>query len=334
MKRMLLKAALTLHIILFTASTVWAAEEQIFAGFTATGGTQNTSYVGYQAASAATAVSYIDENGNTQKCTNYTVVTSSTGTTWAEGWYVVNSTVEIGARVSVSGHVRLILVDGCSLSIGSGIEVNDPNSITIYGQSANSGRLNCGASQYDAAIGGNKYQRENASASRSYGTITINGGTIEVTGGYWAAGIGSGTAKNNDWKAGGTITINGGNITATGGRASAGIGGGYSSSTGTITINAGNINATAGVARFFLCHTFIKYGAKVQHFWQTYKSIPLLMQSCGSVEVSHGKIRVRPGGAVPQDGGRSGRCSVSSRSSADRLPRTGQPGTGCVSVPS
>ena len=86
MKRMLLKAALTLHIILFTASTVWAAEEQIFAGFTATGGTQNTSYVGYQAASAATAVSYIDENSNTQNCTNYTVVTSSTSTSWAEGW--------------------------------------------------------------------------------------------------------------------------------------------------------------------------------------------------------------------------------------------------------
>ena len=33
--------------------------------------------------------------------------------------------------------------------------------------------------------------------------------------------------------------------------------------------------------------------AKVQHFGQTYKSIPLLMQSCGSVEVCHGKIRMR-----------------------------------------
>ena len=282
MKRMLLKAALTLHIILFTASTVWAAEEQIFAGFTATGGTQNTSYVGYQAASAATAVSYIDENGNTQNCTNYTVVTSSTGTTWAEGWYVVNSTVEIGARVSVSGHVRLILVDGCSLSIGSGIEVNDPNSITIYGQSANSGRLNCGASQYDAAIGGNKYQRENASASRSYGTITINGGTIEVTGGYWAAGIGSGTAKNNDWKAGGTITINGGNITATGGRASAGIGGGYSSSTGTITINAGNINASAGVAGDDLFATAIGGGV--------YNEYSVSQSDAGTVNINGGRI--------------------------------------------
>ena len=47
MKRPFFRAALTLHIMLFTASTVWAAEEKTFAGFKATGGTESTSYVGY-----------------------------------------------------------------------------------------------------------------------------------------------------------------------------------------------------------------------------------------------------------------------------------------------
>ena len=234
------------------------------------------------AASAATAVSYIDENGNTQNSTNYTVVTSSTGTTWSDGWYVVNSTVEISPRVSVSGHVRLILVDGCSLSIGGGIEVNDPNSITIYGQSANSGRLNCGAPNYCAAIGGNKYQGNNDPSSRSYGDITINGGTIEVTGGYWAAGIGAGSAKDRDYRLGGTITINGGNITANGGRASAGIGGGYCSSTGTITINAGNINASAGVASDDLFATGI--GGGIYNEWW------LSQSDAGTVNINGGRI--------------------------------------------
>ena len=41
-----------------------------------------------------------------------------------------------------------------------------------------------------------------------------------------------------------------------------------------------------------LCHTFIKYGAKVQYFGQIYKSIPLLMQSC---MVCGGQPRKNPG---------------------------------------
>ena len=234
------------------------------------------------AASAASAVTYINEDGASRSCTNYTVVTSTIGTTWSDGWYVVNSSVEIASRVSVSGHVRLILVDGCSLKINEGIEVNDPNRITIYGQSANSGKLTCGALSYCAAIGGNKYQGDNQSASRSYGDITINGGTIEVTGGYWAAGIGAGTTKDYDRKTGGTITINGGNIKATGGRASAGIGGGYSSSTGTITINGGTINATAGDAGGEMFATAIG-GGLYNDFWVS-------QSDAGTVNINGGRI--------------------------------------------
>ncbi len=233
-KTRLVRAAMTLLMALLTTVPAWASVSSV----------NNTT--------ASPAVQYIDENGTSQFCTSFTVVTSSIGTTWNEGWYVVDSNVQLSSRISVSGHVRLILVDGYALTVNGGIEINDPNSITIYGQSANSGKLTCEqVSSYCAALGSGRYQEENTSASRTYGDITINGGTINVTGGYWSAGIGAGSVRLNmtNNKPGGTITINNGNITATGGKAGPGIGSGHSSAPGTITINAGNITATAGGER-------------------------------------------------------------------------------------
>ena len=77
-------------------------------------------------------------------------------------------------------------------------------------------------------------------------TLTINGdanGIIEVQGGKWGAGIGSG----QDDSIIGNITINGGIITATGGENGAGIGSGdENSSCGNITITGGTVNAIGG----------------------------------------------------------------------------------------
>ncbi len=51
------------------------------------------------------------------------------GTTeWKDGWYVVNSTVTINNRVTVSGDVHLILADGASLTAKGGINVAENNS--------------------------------------------------------------------------------------------------------------------------------------------------------------------------------------------------------------
>lgn len=70
------------------------------------------------------------------------------------------------------------------------------------------------------------------------GTITINGGTVNATGGQRSAAIGGGSSGN-----GGTITINGGTVNATGGDYSCAIGGGLSGEGGNITINGGNVSA-------------------------------------------------------------------------------------------
>lgn len=55
-------------------------------------------------------VSYLDETGTSQTCDSATEVTSG-DTGWTTGWYVVQGTVEIGSRVTVSGDVHLILTE-------------------------------------------------------------------------------------------------------------------------------------------------------------------------------------------------------------------------------
>ena len=175
---------------------------------------------------------------STGSCTDYTVVSDQTawGAADTTSWYVVNSTVTISDRITVSGDVRLILANGCTLTASAGIGVASGNSLTIYGQSADEstmGVLKCrSVASYNAAIGGDN--------SQSSGQITINGGSISVKGSY-AAGIGGG------YYGSGTVTVNGGIVTADTYQSSssgcAGIGGGYHGS-GTVTINGGTVTAT------------------------------------------------------------------------------------------
>ena len=75
------------------------------------------------AALAAGNVSYLDVEGKTQTRSATEVTSSDTG--WTTGWYVVQGTVEIGSRVTVSGDVHLILAEGCNLIVNGGIEVDE-----------------------------------------------------------------------------------------------------------------------------------------------------------------------------------------------------------------
>ena len=79
--------------------------------------------------------------------------------------------------------------------------------------------------------------------AKKVGTLVIKGGTLNVRGGKYAAGIG-GDYYNTG---GGSITINGGVVNAWGGYGSAGIGGGYgynfTSTCGDIVINGGQVTA-------------------------------------------------------------------------------------------
>ena len=187
----------------------------------------------------ADGVNYIDADGSSKSHDATALAGSSAAWT---GWYVASGAVEISSRVVVTGEAHLILTDGATLTIPKGITVTEGNSLTIYGQALGTGSLTIASPESGyAGIGG--YVINSGSAAKT-GSITINGGIIDVTGSEVIAG---GAAIGGVyWGNTGTITINGGSVTATGKRYGAGIGCGASASGGgTITITGGTVVATS-----------------------------------------------------------------------------------------
>ena len=187
---------------------------------------------------AADNVSYVNASGVAQTPVSATDITSST-TTWSNGWYYASGNVTIGSRVTVSGTVNLILADGATLTASGGVAVNSGNTLIIWGQSGGTGKLVATGGENQAGIGGNY--------KTSAGTITINGGVINTTGGKRGAGIGGGGDggySNVTGGGAGTVTINGGNVTATGGSSGAGIGAYTDVWSGSIKITGGVIIAS------------------------------------------------------------------------------------------
>lgn len=142
--------------------------------------------------------------------------------------YEVDKDVSITERITVNGTVVLSIPEGKTLTASKGIELSDGNQLTINGP----GTL----------LINNCDENKSGIGAWAVGTLIINSGTINVTGGSNAAGIGGGSNSSAD----GTITINGGVVNATGGDGGAGIGGGRHGDCGTITINGGQVTATGG----------------------------------------------------------------------------------------
>jgi hypothetical protein len=199
-------------------------------------------------------VPYIDADGSSQTADNAINLSdyiSNVSTTLISGWYVVTGTdtgamgtspytIDISDRIAVSGDVHLILDDDYTLNADKGINVSKGNSLTIYGQTNQTGALTIDSVDDGfAGIGGN--QNETA------GTITICGGTVEARGGRFAAGIGGGTdMRSSSGGSGGTVIVYGGTVKAYGGTNGAGIGGAEYGSGGTVSIKGGTVEATGG----------------------------------------------------------------------------------------
>ena len=191
----------------------------------------------------AMPVSYIDLDGAEQ--TVQALGVNGNTTTLTAGWWVLNEgTISNRLSVATGANVNLILRDGIATTLPMGIRVSSGSSLTIWGQSAGTGTLTGGSALNEdngchAGIGGN--------ANYDSGTITINGGTINIdaSNSIGAAGIGGGGTKNasqgNPYHGGiGTVIINGGTVTARGGEYGAGIGGGAYRG-GDVTINDGTV---------------------------------------------------------------------------------------------
>ena len=217
----------------------------------------------------ATTVKYISytydtTNGlqsETKICGKFNLLTSN-DKSWASGWYVVSGNVEISDRITVSGTVNLILLDGCTLEAKKGIELTKGNTLNIYAQSegANAGKLKAIATNEEkcAGIGGGEY--------KPCGTVTIYGGTVEAHGGESGAGIGVGFNG-----AGGDVTIYGGTVEAHGGMNAAGLGGGYACNGITVSIYGGKVVAYGdylstgiGAGRLSDSHGTLKIGDGVK----------------------------------------------------------------------
>ncbi len=160
-------------------------------------------------------------------------VTSGT-TTMTSGTYKVYLDTTIPSRITITGDVVLNLGEGTTLTVPKGIELSSGNKLTINGTGALT--IN-GCDDNNSGIG-----------AYNVGTLVIDGGTLNVTGGESGAGIG-GSVHNNT---GGTIIINGGVVNVTGGEDGAGIGGGANDwqgeygKCGDIIINGGNVTVTGG----------------------------------------------------------------------------------------
>ena len=193
------RAALTLLVMMLTATTAWAG----------------TVY----------DISYIDADGNPAECESAAVVTADMGGTSEskfksdnEWFYVRNSVTLDGAYCTSTPVQNIILGDGATLTI-NGIFRFSGASVNIYCQNGGTGRLIVNGSNNDAIF--------NVPRSK---TLTINGGTVEVTNtatnghGFSGnlvmnGGTASFTSKEGDgnYAIYGNVTLNGGTFTATSG---------------------------------------------------------------------------------------------------------------------
>ena len=236
------------------------------------------------ALAADTAVEYIEYSwkeetqtlsSDTKEISEYTTINENM-TTWnadtTGGWYVATDNVTISSRVTVTGDVHLILQDDCTLTVNGGIQVASGNRLTIYGQTAGTGKLGAQSGNDNfagiggetmgtggtvtihggnvTATGGNSSGAGIGGGTQGAGdTVTIYGGTVSATSSNTGAGIGGGCYSiDGNGGAGGMITISGGTVNATRGSTAAGIGGGDQGAGGTITISGGTVTATGGRA--------------------------------------------------------------------------------------
>lgn len=169
-----------------------------------------------------TPVFYIDETGRSASCSDYTVVSDTTGlgdggsyswgTSGETSWYVVKDDVYIRNIIFLYGNINLILCDGAKLTANESIIVNLNNSLTIYSQELGTGTLIANGGNIGAAIG--------SWVSNQAGEITIHGGNIKAKSvGNHSAAIGGGDANNTNSQSNQSdkeifVTITGGKITA------------------------------------------------------------------------------------------------------------------------
>ena len=235
----------------------YTGDPQTFGGYMASAGTLTgtenpyTLFMPYEDViiSARTSIPYIDADGQTAYCQNYTILDGSEdnisyGEDGVEAWYVVDHDVTYSGGIWIYGPANLILVDGATLTINND-EIYDSygymttnNRLTIYVQSEGTGAINAVnslISTYGLIIHGGHISFTGIDSERCYiysdGDMTINGGEITIE-----------NLNNCIYVSDGDLTINGGTVNLSSGNSS------YSVNTidvdGDVVINGGEITVT------------------------------------------------------------------------------------------
>ena len=203
-----------------------------FKGWTGTGLTEPTMTVtiahgstgnrSYTATWELPQVAYIDANGETAYCSNYTILEGSTeysqyGEDGVEAWYVVDHNVTYIGDLQFNGSANLILEDGATLTVVKGSSsfyrtMSCYETLTIYKQAGGTGAIVCTDVQIKAyndmiVHGGNISVTTDFECIDVDDKLTINGGTLNLLtrqSTYYRTTLGAGV-----------LEINGGDITVT-----------------------------------------------------------------------------------------------------------------------
>lgn len=218
-------------------------------------------------------VVYKEGKYETAYCEEYTRVSTgalTAGSALKSGWYLLDGGTA-GGRITISGDVRFILLNGADCHFKNGIGLHAGNKLTIYAQPEENGksvgqlRTSGSTSEYfytnmgvpgGAGIGGDYDPKKDLDVS--CGELHIHGGKLDIKGTDSSAGIGgSGYVKPDKTSLylvgnGGNVYIYGGDVTATGGRCGAGIGGGSAAEKagngGNVYVYGGTVHAYGGDA--------------------------------------------------------------------------------------
>ena len=163
-------------------------------GYSGTLTDEQITAIGGKTLHRAVTTSYVDASGTLHENV-IAIPLDNTMTTLAAGWYVVNENVDYTGQITLSGNVKLILGDGCTMSFGKEgellnatiMECNNHN-LTIYGQSGGTGWLKAYSAQYDGIKNVNYYTQNSGNvvisdgngACIKAGEFTILGGTLDL----------------------------------------------------------------------------------------------------------------------------------------------------------
>ena len=162
-------------------------------------------------------------------------------------YYVVRGTVK-RKTLNCFGEVHIVLCDDASLTCTGGIKLEKHNAAQIHIHTQSDGdAMGCltvtNSYKETAGIG--------SAEDVSCGDVFIHGGKLDVTGGEYGAGIGTGPLYDREGSVGGEVRVYAGDVTVHGGYKAAGIGSGSAwnkaeNDAGELYVYGGTVRATGG----------------------------------------------------------------------------------------